>query len=229
MTSRTRARIWGGMLLWMCLGITTLSYAQSGDERPERQTVYSMADLQEVIDQIALGVVMGADVSLVFDRSDNSYLLPLSQYLETEVISQDKSATLYPKKMAAYILDQMKHQLSLNQIGPLLVDAYKQQEIDALKTESAQIAELRGQDVKGNLDDQNKDNDQLNKDYDLLIKSIEGLMANGAQISLGNQKLDWNVTPIPQILARIHGRKEMMARKAAQTSEKDKKKGGVNR
>lgn len=208
------------MALWLYLGITSPSFAQENEDLSERQTVFSMGEVQEVLDQIALGVVLSADVNLMFDRSDNSYLTPLSQYLETNLISQEKSATLYPKKMVTFILGQLNGQLTLKQISELLVDAYKQQEIAVLKSESEQIKELRLQDAKTNLD-------ELDKDYDMLIRSIEGLIANGAKISLGTVRLDWSLTPIPQLLERIREKKERLARKAAQALEK--KKAGGNR
>ena len=130
------------LLLGFCL-TSPVSAQQNQQERYIPQNVYTMSEVLDVLDIISLGVVLEAPVDLEFDRFDNSYLLPLSNYLDFNVIGLGRSGTLFPKRMIEFIIEWLKNGKPLGEIGPLLPEEFQRLEIVSLQEQSNELLELQ--------------------------------------------------------------------------------------
>jgi len=133
------------LLMLVCVSWSAPSVHAQPDENGIYlpRTVSTMTEVLDVVDIITLGVTLQAPVDLKFDRFDVSYLLPLINHLDFNVIGHGRSATLFPQHMIEYILRQLERNEPLAEIGTSLIDEFRQLELTALQEQNRQLEEQR--------------------------------------------------------------------------------------
>jgi hypothetical protein len=90
-------------------------------------------------------LILQAPVDHEFNRFNESYLLPLVNHLDFNVIGLGRFATMFPQRMIDFISSQLQSGLTLSQVGPLLIDEYQRLELVALQEQSRALTDLQSQ------------------------------------------------------------------------------------